>query len=331
MKLKGFLAGLAGGAVAAAAVVLLLVFVFDLGEVNKTIVQATAETPTVYSTPSTRRPGADAGADLQQLSGGVVEVLANFGTSGTDLLGQTQSAQALGTGFVVAKEGYILTNAHVVTRAASAAQRTVVFNKGGSETQPSRASSSASTSSATSRSSRWTRAVVDLTRAARRLGRGRRSASPSWPSATRSGYDFSSPGHRVGGRPQLQSPNGATITSGIQTDAAINPGNSGGPLIDARGKVIGINEQIASQGGGNEGIGFAVPINTASRSLDQLKTNGKVSTPGWASASRPSPGHRQDVQHDSRRAAPWSSRVAGRPADKAGIKGGDQTVDVQGQ
>ena len=53
MKLKGFLAGLAGGAVAAAAVVLLLVFVFDIGEVNKTVVQATPETPTVYSTPST--------------------------------------------------------------------------------------------------------------------------------------------------------------------------------------------------------------------------------------------------------------------------------------
>ena len=61
----------------------------------------------------------------------------------------------------------------------------------------------------------------------------------------------------------LQSPNGATISGGIQTDAAINPGNSGGPLFDANGEVIGINEQIDSQSGGNEGIGFAVPINTA--------------------------------------------------------------------
>ena len=71
---------------------------------------------------------------------------------------------------------------------------------------------------------------------------------------------------------ELQSPNGATITGGIQTDAAINPGNSGGPLIDATGHVIGINEQIDSQSGGNEGIGFAVPINTAVSVMEQMKS-----------------------------------------------------------
>ena len=70
----------------------------------------------------------------------------------------------------------------------------------------------------------------------------------------------------------MQSPNGATITGGIQTDAAINPGNSGGPLFDASGKVIGINEQIDTQSGGNEGIGFAVPINTAVQVMEQIKS-----------------------------------------------------------
>ena len=70
---------------------------------------------------------------------------------------------------------------------------------------------------------------------------------------------------------ELQSPNGATITGGIQTDAAINPGNSGGPLFNADGEVIGINEQIASQAGGNEGIGFAVPINTAVSVMQQMQ------------------------------------------------------------
>ena len=70
----------------------------------------------------------------------------------------------------------------------------------------------------------------------------------------------------------LQSPNGATITGGIQTDAAINPGNSGGPLFNAAGEVIGINEQIDSQSGGNEGIGFAVPINTAVQVMQQMQS-----------------------------------------------------------
>ena len=75
---------------------------------------------------------------------------------------------------------------------------------------------------------------------------------------------------------KIEAPNGFTIEHVIQTDAAINPGNSGGPLIDSRGRVIGINSQIATAGGGsgNIGIGFAVPINTAKKISDQLKKSG---------------------------------------------------------
>src|SRR5215207_5844203 len=67
------------------------------------------------------------------------------------------------------------------------------------------------------------------------------------------------------------------IAGAIQTDAAINPGNSGGPLVDADGKVIGINQQIKSSSGGGEGVGFAVPVDVARRSLDQLRDKGEVS------------------------------------------------------
>ena len=67
------------------------------------------------------------------------------------------------------------------------------------------------------------------------------------------------------------------ISGAIQTDAAINPGNSGGPLVDGEGRVIGINQQIRTSSGGGEGVGFAVPVDVARRSLDQLRENGEVS------------------------------------------------------
>ena len=76
---------------------------------------------------------------------------------------------------------------------------------------------------------------------------------------------------------QIQAPNGFTIPNVIQTDAAINPGNSGGPLLDANGRVIGINSQIQTGGGqGSVGIGFAVPINTVKDELARLKAGDSV-------------------------------------------------------
>ena len=83
------------------------------------------------------------------------------------------------------------------------------------------------------------------------------------------GYDFSITSGIVSATGRTCSRRTARrIPNGIQTDAAINQGNSGGPLINTAGKVIGINEQIASQSGGNEGLGFAVPINTAISSME---------------------------------------------------------------
>jgi S1-C subfamily serine protease len=77
------------------------------------------------------------------------------------------------------------------------------------------------------------------------------------------------------GRP-ITAPNDYTIDDAVQTDAAINPGNSGGPLLDSRGTVIGVNAQIASESGGFEGVGFAVPINTVKSVVKQLITTGEV-------------------------------------------------------
>ena len=147
------------------------------------------------------------------------------------------------------------------------------------------------------------------------------------------GYDFSITSGIVSATGRtLQAPNGMRIPDGIQTDAAINQGNSGGPLIDGSGKVIGINEQIASQGGGNDGLGFAVPINTAVRVMDQLRKSGKVEY-AWLGVAGQT--LTSDVAAMFKLPASSGALVeqvtANGPAAKAGIKGGTRTVTVQGQ
>ncbi len=333
MKFKGFLAGLAGGAIAAAAVVLLLVFVFDLGEVNKTVVQATPETPTVYSAPATSG-GLSPDQIYKDLSGGVVMVLSDFGGAGMDQFGQTQSAQALGTGFVVDDEGYILTNAHVVDESGQRASNvTVVFNKGGSETQRVQGELVGVDIGSDV-------AVIKVDPGKVRikplpLGDSDQVVvgEPVVAIGNPLGYNFSITAGIVSatGR-SLQAPNGQTIPNGIQTDAAINQGNSGGPLIDDSGKVIGINEQIASRGGGNDGLGFAVPINTAIRSLEQLKTSGKVQYAWMGVGLQTLTADIAGMFNMNTQGGALVQEVSpGSPAAKAGLKGGDQTVTVQGE
>ncbi len=118
----------------------------------------------------------------------------------------------------------------------------------------------------------------------------------------------------------------------IQTDAAINPGNSGGALVDAEGRLIGINTWIASSSGGSQGIGFAVPINMARRSVERLISGGKV-TRGYLGISM------QDIDANlakhfnlpDQNGALVNDVIQNSPAEKAGIKSGDVIVAFNGK
>ena len=120
---------------------------------------------------------------------------------------------------------------------------------------------------------------------------------------------------------EIQAPNGFQIDEVIQTDAAINPGNSGGPLVDARGRVIGVNSQIATAGaGGNVGVGFAVPSNTVRDVIPRL-AGGQAIERAWIGVTS-SEGSGGAVVEDV---------TSGGPAERAGLRPGDVIVGAAGE
>ena len=127
----------------------------------------------------------------------------------------------------------------------------------------------------------------------------------------------------------VQEPDGITIDEAIQTDAAINPGNSGGPLLNSHGEVIGINTMIASNVGQNAGIGFAIPINTAKAVLNDLLTLGRVRRPVLGVVTIPiSP----DLADELGLAADYGLLVVrvvpGSSAERAGLHGGTERANL---
>lgn len=127
----------------------------------------------------------------------------------------------------------------------------------------------------------------------------------------------------------IRSDAGYLIEDVIQTDAAINPGNSGGPLLNSEGEIIGINTAIISPSGGSVGIGFAIPVNTAKRVIPELISKGYVSYP-YIGATIQSliPEIAQFLKLKVDRGAMIAEVVKGGPADKAGLKGGTQRVQI---
>jgi S1-C subfamily serine protease len=134
----------------------------------------------------------------------------------------------------------------------------------------------------------------------------------------------SATGRSVGSLTQFQ------IEGAIQTDASINPGNSGGPLLDAGARVIGINQQIETNSGANDGVGFAVPISSVKRSIAQLEGDGTAEYAYIGVSSQalyPQLAEKLDLDTDF--GGLVSEVIPNGPADQAGLDGGDERLRFQ--
>jgi S1-C subfamily serine protease len=121
------------------------------------------------------------------------------------------------------------------------------------------------------------------------------------------------------------------IEGAIQTDASINPGNSGGPLLDAGARVVGINQQIETSSGANDGVGFAVPISAVKRSIAQLRRDGAAEYAYIGVSSQALyPQLAEKLGLDTDFGGLIAEVVSGSPAEKAGLKGGDEKLRFQG-
>ena len=121
------------------------------------------------------------------------------------------------------------------------------------------------------------------------------------------------------------------IEGAIQTDASINPGNSGGPLLNAAAEVVGINQQIDTESGSNSGVGFAIPISAVKRSIAQLAADGKAEYAYIGVSTQPLyPQLAEKLGLDTDYGGLIADVVPGGPADKAGLKGGDEKIHFQG-
>ena len=278
-----------------------------------------------------RRGGFDPSQIYERLSPGVVTVISIFDGNGFQI--GEDGAGGQGSGFVLDGEGYVATNAHVVTGEDSSSDRAdqvfVEFSDG----------------------NRVEAEIVgvDLNAdvALLKVQPGGLSLTPLRLGSSASisvGEPVAAIGSPFGERQSLSvgvisavDRNISSLTrfgigDAIQTDAAINPGNSGGPLLDAKGAVLGINAQIKTSSGGGEGVGFAIPVDAVRRSLRELRADGRVDY-GYLGVTTlsvwPQLARRLDSAGDG--GALVQEVEDGSPAEDAGLRAGDDEITFQGQ
>jgi S1-C subfamily serine protease len=277
------------------------------------------------------KDGFDPTALYRRLSPGVVTVISLF--DGAEALVDGDGEGGQGSGFVLDDDGYIATNAHVVTtgrppRTRRAKEVFVEFSDG--NRVPAKVVGDDPFSDV---------AVLKVDP----KGLSLTPLELAGAGDARVGEPVAAIGSPFGENQSLsigvisavdraiESLTAFQIGDAIQTDAAINPGNSGGPLLNAKGRVLGINAQIKSESGGGEGVGFAIPVGAVRRSIEALRENGKVEY-GYLGVSTqtlyPQLAERLDVPFDN--GALVRDVEDDSPAEDADIEAGGDKIEFQG-
>ena len=279
------------------------------------------------SQPASDPAATDGGRTVQDIyreEGDSVVYIESEGVSSDSIFGQSEGT-ATGSGFVVDDDGTILTNAHVVEGASDV---TVRFEESGEAIDAEVKGVDADTDLAALKID--PSEVEDL----QAIPLGDSSKSEVGDPVVAIGNPFGLQRTVTTGivsalQRSIKAPSGFSISNVIQTDASINPGNSGGPLLDAQGRVIGINSQIATGGGqGSVGIGFAVPVNIAKDLLPQLRRGEDIQRAYLGVEMAPVTAELAGaLDLPVERGALVTEAVEGGPADDAGLQGGGTEAD----
>jgi putative serine protease PepD len=274
-------------------------------------------------TPSTAQDGGgglDAEALYANNSAGVVDITVSSAAASefSPFGGSQQAPSGSGTGFVVDDAGHIVTAAHVVDGASSISVR---FQDGATRKATVLGRDDATDVAVLKVDAAGVKLHPLALGSSASLNVGDDVAAIGDPF----GYDRSiSTGIVSGVDRTIQAPNGFTVAHAIQTDAAMNPGNSGGPVFDAAGKVVGIADQIATNGGAEQsaGVGFAVPIDLVKSALPTLKAGGRVQHAYLGVATGGA---------TNTAGATVSTVTPGGPAADAGLRAGDIVTAFDGK
>jgi S1-C subfamily serine protease len=323
-----FVSAVLGGAVTAGALLISGV----VGDDEVTPVTSTASVAGVVDAPRARNvEGVLSPREIYKRDApGVVFIVARSvqqTQSPFDVFPRQQENEATGTGFVVDDDGHVVTNAHVVhaatdVRVKLSDQRTVAAKVIGTDIDTDLA-------------------VIELQGDdldLEPLTLGDSDSVQVGDPTVAIGNPFGLERTLTTGvvsalQRQIRAENGFTIDDVIQTDAAINPGNSGGPLLDAGGRVIGVNSAIKTSGGsaGNVGIGFAVPVNTVKRVVPALQKDGRIRRAYLGIEGRTIDASLEDLNLKAKKGVLLQTVEPGSPADRGGLRGGSTQGAMNGE